>query len=63
MLYNTFNFFSECGIGKYGINCQYKCGHCKEEFHCYHTDGSCLDGCAPGYKGPLCNICKYLYVS
>lgn len=55
-------YIVECDEGRYGINCQYKCSHCKEKSHCYHINGLCLDGCAPGYNGPFCNICKYLFV-
>lgn len=49
----------DCDEGRYGMYCQYNCSrHCREEFHCYHINGLCLDGCAPGYNGPFCNICK-----
>lgn len=55
--------FVDCDEGRYGMHCQYNCSrHCREEFHCYHINGSCLDGCAPGYDGPFCNICKYIFV-
>lgn len=49
----------ECDYGKYGINCQHSCGHCRGGITCNQVDGSCLDGCSEGYNGLLCIDRKY----
>nr|XP_022308872.1 uncharacterized protein LOC111114722 isoform X2 [Crassostrea virginica] len=45
----------ECQEGKYGQGCNSTCGHCKDEDHCYHTNGTCLNGCELAYHGFLCH--------
>lgn len=42
--------------GKYGYNCQYDCGFCKNI--CLKSSGNCPNGCENGYEGPLCTTCK-----
>ncbi|XP_061170910.1 uncharacterized protein LOC133180389 [Saccostrea echinata] len=44
----------KCDSGKYGLHCNRICGHCLDGSRCLHTNGSCLTGCSPGYKGPNC---------
>jgi hypothetical protein len=46
---------SACESGKYGKNCESTCGHCANDEPCNHVDGSCPNGCKPGYINmPLC---------
>ncbi|XP_061170725.1 uncharacterized protein LOC133180172 [Saccostrea echinata] len=45
-----------CPVGWYGLECQHRClGHCQHNASCHHESGSCVDGCAEGWMGPLCN--------
>ena len=44
-----FWYFSECEDGKWGPRCQLNCGKCLSS-PCNHVNGSCEDGCVPGYK-------------
>ena len=47
-----------CPVGQYGINCSYNCsGHCagSSSSLCYHSDGSCRDGCVAGWTGSVCD--------
>lgn len=30
------------------------CGHCHDSQQCHHINGTCLNGCASGYKGVKC---------
>ena len=43
-----------CNFGSYGLSCKNVCGHCLDEQTCDHTNGTCLNGCDPGYFGDLC---------
>ena len=64
LIHNTVRFDSknitflpsltDCDIGKYGIGCSKTCGVCLNNETCYHINGTCLRGCAPGYKGIEC---------
>ena len=47
-----------CSQGTFGKECNATCGNCQGE--CDHISGICLNGCAPGYIGPLCKTRKYL---
>lgn len=48
-------FYSqECDSGKYGPGCILTCGACINNTPCHHFNGSCLQGCGPGYKGVKC---------
>uniref|UniRef100_K1QNL7 Scavenger receptor class F member 2 n=1 Tax=Magallana gigas TaxID=29159 RepID=K1QNL7_MAGGI len=44
----------ECDRGFFGIECNEKCGHCRDEYQCSNETGVCLTGCGAGYKGDLC---------
>uniref|UniRef100_A0A8W8NVK7 Scavenger receptor class F member 2 n=1 Tax=Magallana gigas TaxID=29159 RepID=A0A8W8NVK7_MAGGI len=44
----------ECDRGFFGIGCNEKCGHCRDEYQCSNETGVCLTGCGAGYKGDLC---------
>nr|XP_022291075.1 uncharacterized protein LOC111102569 isoform X2 [Crassostrea virginica] len=43
-----------CPKGTYGANCNNTCGHCLGQGRCQLTNGTCLNGCEPGYIGNLC---------
>ncbi|XP_066491892.1 scavenger receptor class F member 1 [Tiliqua scincoides] len=43
-----------CPAGTYGLQCRYRCGHCKHQQACFPVDGSCL-ACEPGWNGTHCN--------
>ena len=30
------------------------CGNCLNETQCNHINGSCMNGCDPGWEGDLC---------
>ena len=47
-------FSKACDQGKYGNGCNNLCGHCLDQDNCYHTNGTCMTGCKPGYHGALC---------
>lgn len=45
-----------CTTGWYGQNCSMECSdHCLDNDTCFHVNGTCLRGCAPGYRGPTCS--------
>lgn len=49
-------FYSqECDSGKYGPGCILTCGACINNTPCHHFNGSCLQGCGPGYKEQKCD--------
>ena len=52
-----------CDYGTYGQRCDKRCGYCLNKAYCFHTNGTCLNGCDPGYKGNLCNACMLILFS
>ncbi|XP_025107092.1 fucolectin-like [Pomacea canaliculata] len=44
-----------CEDGTYGTHCLQRCGHCKHNVTCHHINGTCFQGCAPGWTGNMCN--------
>ena len=50
------SFFTECKNNKYGSNCSETCGNCRDLSQCHYINGSCLNGCGPGFLGEKCNI-------
>lgn len=61
MFYSKLLFFfyifliiSACNKGFFGVDCNEKCGHCREIYQCHHINGTCLTGCAAGYLGNMC---------
>lgn len=54
--YQGLNCSQECVNGKYGLSCENNCNHCQQDTQCHNVNGSCLQGCSPGYIGPFCNI-------
>lgn len=49
----------ECDKGSFGIGCKESCGNCLDVNQCSITKGTCLTGCAAGYKGDSCKSRKY----
>ena len=47
-----------CDGGTYGEICKETCGYCFQKDTCIHTNGTCVNGCDPGYIGDLCNTCR-----
>lgn len=47
--------FTECYRGTFGQNCTKSCGKCLRGEHCHHINGTCMNGCDPGYKGIDCS--------
>ena len=43
--------FTECKDKKYGLNCSTMCGNCRDLRQCHYINGSCLNGCSPGFQG------------
>ena len=56
LIYVALHFFSACGKGKYGMNCNNFCNNCLSE-KCDRVDGLCTikDECKPGYLGSRCD--------
>eukprot|EP00105_Crassostrea_gigas_P019607 XP_011438156.1 PREDICTED: multiple epidermal growth factor-like domains protein 11 [Crassostrea gigas] len=40
----------KCNSGTYGENCTYQCGECLNAVTCDHVDGTCSEGCNPGWQ-------------
>ena len=38
----------------FGQDCNERCGECVGKEQCHHVNGSCFNGCKPGYKGIMC---------
>ena len=53
-------FFLACVSGNFGEDCKSICGKCLVKDDCFHTNGTCLNGCSRGYQGPLCKTRKYI---
>lgn len=47
-------FVSECDKGYYGQGCTTKCGKCFDQTDCSRFNGTCLQGCLPGYQRDTC---------
>nr|XP_022308552.1 protein draper-like [Crassostrea virginica] len=46
----------------YGLGCREPCGNCLDLKPCDHTNGSCINGCAAGFKGDTCKeVCDFGY--
>ena len=43
-----------CDTGLFGQDCKEKCGKCVKGDNCHHVNGTCLNGCDPGYQGLNC---------
>ena len=46
--------FLECSFGKFGHHCKETCGKCLRGEKCHHINGTCMNGCDPGYYGTFC---------
>lgn len=46
---------------KYGLNCVFDCGYCKNGELCFIDMGVCIDGCEDGWIGGFCVI-GYVYI-
>ena len=51
---NVFIFPTECDGKMFGKNCKELCGKCFNNDQCNHINGSCMNGCNPGYYGITC---------
>lgn len=59
LIYFMGSVFISLWRGTYGEGCNKTCGHCRDDEECYHTNGTCSNGCNPGYFGDLCMFGKY----
>ena len=63
MLYKIFPKFMLCILacdnGTWGVNCTDNCGQCRSGTVCDVVNGECPFDCNPGWKGKLCNECKF----
>ena len=48
-------FYKVCDAGSYGQSCNSTCGQCLDQEPCHHVNGTCIEGCDPGFKGNMCN--------
>ena len=65
-MYVIYIFFSnilECTPGTYGENCDNVCGVCFNNESCNIVNGSCPDGCGPGYHGDGCDLGKTIILN
>ncbi|GFO23027.1 multiple epidermal growth factor-like domains 10 [Plakobranchus ocellatus] len=48
----------KCPTGTFGLKCEGTCStHCAGvDNACNHVDGTCSDGCDPGYRTAQCNV-------
>lgn len=55
--------FTECSNVKFEDGCYRDCGYCRNMSQCHHENGSCVNGCEPGYKQYDCKqrMSKYPY--
>ncbi|KAK6961031.1 stabilin-2-like isoform X2, partial [Biomphalaria glabrata] len=44
----------ECNDGYFGDTCDQACGRCAKNRFCLKLNGSCFDGCQPGFYPPVC---------
>ena len=59
---NSFHF-AECSNYSYGPGCNQTCGQYLDDLPCHHVNGSCLEGCAPGFEREDCKTGKvFLYI-
>ena len=42
---------ADCYSGMFGQRCTESCGKCLGKEQCHHVNGTCLNGCDPGYQG------------
>ena len=49
------SIFPECGNNTFGEGCTGVCGLCSENEQCHHINGTCLNSCAPGFRGLKCD--------
>ena len=56
LIYVALHFFSVCGKGTYGMNCNTSCNNCLSET-CDKVEGLCTikDTCKAGYLGSKCD--------
>lgn len=47
-------YILECIPYKYGPNCVFDCGHCRDGMPCSTDTGLCTKGCEDGWTGDLC---------
>lgn len=53
MMYENFVVI-ECKEGKYGDECIFDCGCCRNKMKCDYVDGICVYGCELGYSLDYC---------
>ena len=54
LMFNLLCFFTECDNGTFGKDCTESCGNCVEEGQCHFVNGTCMNGCVPGFSGSFC---------
>ena len=47
-------FILACENLTYGLDCREVCGNCLNLKQCNHINGSCMEGCDPGFQGEKC---------
>ena len=51
-----------CESGTFGRECRELCGKCKGNYTCHHINGTCTEGCIPGYIGLQCDQGTFLWL-
>lgn len=50
LIQNSVSFGLECENKTYGENCSNTCGRCRNSVACNNINGTCPDGCDPGWQ-------------
>ena len=56
-------FVEVCDIGKWGNICEIDCPENCDTNDCDKADGSCTEGCKPGWKGDKCETGNFDFKS
>ena len=54
LMFNLFCIVTECDNGTFGKDCTESCGNCVKDGQCHFVNGTCMNGCVPGFSGPFC---------
>lgn len=58
-IYFIFSLLVLCSNETYGYLCREQCGECRYNTTCHNANGTCINGCEPGYFGELCKTCMF----
>ena len=53
-VFQIYFYIYACENLTYGLDCREICGNCLNLKQCNHINGSCMEGCDPGFQGEKC---------